>query len=75
MKKILLLSGSLVGVCTHDQQGKVGINQSTPATDALLEHNAANKALLTRRVLNGNALSSQYNNCTVPTQLAQYPEP
>ncbi|MBL7878386.1 MAG: hypothetical protein JNN23_00785, partial [Chryseobacterium gambrini] len=50
---------------TVRDNGQVGINQASPATDALLELNSSSKALLLTRVITADNISSPENGMMV----------
>lgn len=65
-KKALKISNSSnLEMVTVRDNGQVGINQATPSTDALLELNSTNKALLLTRVTNATDVSTPVNGMLV----------
>lgn len=58
-------NSSSTELVTVRDNGQVGINQATPATDALVELNSLNKALLLTRVTNATDIATPVNGMLV----------
>lgn len=64
-KALKISNSSSLEMVTVRDNGQVGINQATPSTDALLELNSTNKALLLTRVINATDVSTPVNGMLV----------
>ena len=64
-KALKISNSSATEMFTVRDDGQVGINQATPATDALLELNSPNKSLLLTRVTNATDVATPVNGMLV----------
>lgn len=64
-KALKISNSSATEMVTVRDNGQVGINQATPATDALLELNSSTKSLLLTRVTNATDVATPVNGMLV----------